>query len=651
ASKADQSTYWNTNRTLAFCIAKYMLMQQDDIDRSSIDTKFDKAGNVQKSNGAIEISFKRKGSDVTEYAYYDTKGFYRDGDKIFSGNHKGVEDADHIVVVQREVKEYNENGTAKSLTDKMPVLISELGINNGADAYQSLKLAVDSAKEAVDSALSEKDAAEAALAKYADADAAKAALQEAETALEEAKGAFKSDERSEELISLIQAQKEIVKSAQNTTQYWEYNRVLTGYFIEYTLRQQGELTSFEIAKNSSGKIIWNGGNGTMHNYCTVKYVLDGVEQTAYFDYIGYYNNGETISGTALGECNNIAESSIYKSDSTLIPDHIVVVKKNAITVYKEDGTPKAFSDKGTAFFDEADFMAGTDAYQSAKSRVADLEQAVSNAQSAVSIAENIQSLKEQSAAADALKDKVEAARKKVNEAAAALQQARITSSMNADILAELTERLKDARAEYDEAVDELDTAKEKVVEIQTAIEEMEAALGTGFNFVTPSAGTGASGTGSSGTSGGSSGASGGASSDTASVATPATDSTATGAAAIGGTTAEAVGAEVLGERQAPAGGGAGIESAAPSDSEVLGERQAPVAGDDLLEEGVLGEIQAPIIQAYENGTFSRKMMFTEEGVRVSFMWWFIILLLGAKGVQMYAKSRKRERAEADKNDR
>ena len=108
---------------------------------------------------------------------------------------------------------------------------------------------------------------------------------------------------------------------------------------------------------------------------------------------------------------------------------------------------------------------------------------------------------------------------------------------------------------------------------------------------------------------------------------------------------------MLGERQAPAGGGAGIESAAPSDSEVLGERQAPVAGDDLLEDGVLGERQAPIIQAYENGTFSRKMMFTEEGVRVSFMWWFIILLLGAKGVQMYAKSRKRERAEADKNDR
>ena len=658
ASKADSTTYWNTSRTLAFYIAKYMLMQQDDIDRSSIDTKYDNAGNVKKNNGAIEVSFKRKGSDVTEYAYYDTKAFYRDGDTLFTGNHNGVEDADHIVVIKKEVQEYNNNGTAKSFTKASPVLVSEIDINSGTDDYQRSKRAVDIAKAAVELAQNEKDAAETALAQYADIDAATTALQAAEAALAEAQGTFKSDERSEELITLIKAQREVVKAAKNTTQYWESNRELAAYLIEYTLRQQGELTSFEIARGGNGKAAWKSGNGAMNNYCIVKYAINGgEEQTAYFDYIAYYSNGETVSSTTQGTSNYIGESSIYKENSTLIPDHIVVVQKNAVRTYNDNGTPKTFSDKGTAFVDEADFMAGKDSYQRAKNRVASLAQAVNEAQSAVNIAKNIQTLKEQSAAADALKDKVEAARKKVNDAAAALQQARIRSSMNADMLAELTEKLADARAEYDDAVDELDTAKEKVAAIQTVIEEMEAALGTGFNYATPTAATGASGT-----SGGSSATSEGTSTATASVAAPAGGATVAGTAASGGATvagtaasvgatAEAAGAEVLGERQAPASGGAGTESAAPSKSEVLGERQAPVAGDDLLEEGVLGERHAPIIQAYENGTFSRKMMFTEEGIKVSFLWWFIILVLGAKGVQMYAKSCKIERAKADKDDR
>ena len=68
-------------------------------------------------------------------------------------------------------------------------------------------------------------------------------------------------------------------------------------------------------------------------------------------------------------------------------------------------------------------------------------------------------------------------------------------------------------------------------------------------------------------------------------------------------------------------------------------------GGDLLEEGVLGERMAPIVDAVNNGTFKRSMLFVEDGLQISFMWWLIMLALGAKGVQMYVKSRRKEAKE------
>ena len=72
------------------------------------------------------------------------------------------------------------------------------------------------------------------------------------------------------------------------------------------------------------------------------------------------------------------------------------------------------------------------------------------------------------------------------------------------------------------------------------------------------------------------------------------------------------------------------------------------AGVDLdeaiLDAGVAGERMAPIVEAVENGTFTRSMMFTEEGTKAApFMWWLVMVLLGAKGVQMYVKSRRKEK--------
>ena len=57
---------------------------------------------------------------------------------------------------------------------------------------------------------------------------------------------------------------------------------------------------------------------------------------------------------------------------------------------------------------------------------------------------------------------------------------------------------------------------------------------------------------------------------------------------------------------------------------------------------VLGERIAPIAEQVENGTFSRKSLFTEEGLKLPFAWWLIILVLGAKGVLMIAEKRKKK---------
>ena len=123
-------------------------------------------------------------------------------------------------------------------------------------------------------------------------------------------------------------------------------------------------------------------------------------------------------------------------------------------------------------------------------------------------------------------------------------------------------------------------------------------------------------------------------------------------ASIPGTPAGAIaGAGVLGET-APAafadlsGRSSAVDAGAFADisdieSGVLDE------GGDLLEEGVLGERMAPIVDAVNNGTFKRSMLFVEDGLQVSFMWWLIMLALGAKGVQMYVKSRRKEAKETE----
>ena len=250
----------------------------------------------------------------------------------------------------------------------------------------SRKAAVADTLAAKEAAASEKAAADAALAAYADLEAARTVLNEAEEKLAGAKAGFSEDDRLNELISLIGAQQEAVRNVNNTGDYWSANRILAGYLVEYALHQQSgvDASSIEVVKDSKGNIVWTKNNGTMNHYGMVKYRLQGSDevQTMFFDYIAYYDNGETVS---QGSFTDINTSTIKDSSSNLRPDHILVVQK-------QKSGDNTFVNKGTAFIDEADFNARADMYQSTKNNIAKLEQAVSDARAAVSVAENIVSL-------------------------------------------------------------------------------------------------------------------------------------------------------------------------------------------------------------------------------------------------------------------
>ena len=93
---------------------------------------------------------------------------------------------------------------------------------------------------------------------------------------------------------------------------------------------------------------------------------------------------------------------------------------------------------------------------------------------------------------------------------------------------------------------------------------------------------------------------------------------------------------------AVAAGEASTGAVAASETSAGADIIAGVPLDEgVIESGVAGERMAPIVKAVENGTFTRSMMLTEEGTKAApFPWWLLMLVLGAKGVQMYVKNRK-----------
>ncbi|MCR5410881.1 MAG: hypothetical protein K6E90_07855 [Lachnospiraceae bacterium] len=252
------------------------------------------------------------------------------------------------------------------------------------------------------------------------------------------------------------------------------------------------------------------------------------------------------------------------------------------------------------------------------------------------------------AKANGLLKAVENARNKVVAAQQALLNVQKVSAVyNADIQ-KFKDRLAAAQQEYNE--------------LKAAAEE---AAGNSDNVTDTTPDGGGSTGGTTDTSTGGTTADGGSEGGTTTDGGSTDGTTSDGGSTGGGDVTEAAssdGASV--DITAPAGGAGVLGETAPAAFVDLGTRPSAVdagafadisdiesgvldEGGDLLEEGVLGERMAPIVDAVNNGTFKRSMLFVEDGLQVSFMWWLIMLALGAKGVQMYVKSRRKEAKETE----
>ncbi|MBQ5534063.1 MAG: hypothetical protein IIU07_02040, partial [Lachnospiraceae bacterium] len=243
-NSSNLNDFWDVNRNLAFNMVKYMLYQDPTIDRDSIYSTTYKSPTIvnkrkinNNNESAIEIAFRRVGSDVVEYRYFDYNAYYRDGDVVSKSTlsgHNGLNDLDHIIVMEKMATATDAEGKATSFGGSGgQIFFSEMALDKGEDAYQSSKSAITKAEAALAEAAAQEAAAQAALQNYADLEGAKAALDNTKAELESAKsdfaGSFQNSERLEELVSLIKTQQGNVEATKGkgSEKYYEQNRILS----------------------------------------------------------------------------------------------------------------------------------------------------------------------------------------------------------------------------------------------------------------------------------------------------------------------------------------------------------------------------------------------------------------------------------------
>ncbi len=690
---SNSTNFYNTNMNLAGSIVQYMLAQMEGIDPSTIKVTTDNNGNVKKiDNKGFEVSYKDPATGETVYEYYNYKAYDNIGWEIGQKN-PDIKASDHIVIVKLVVTKRDENGKAKAYGDdkKATYFASEkVVLTDKSDAYQTSNAALNKTEEAYRNAYQEaKSALGAAMPSdnvdseidpdgvsgdgtYMDVGKAKEKEAAAKEALEA--DAFTAVDRLDKLIEAIQAQQKKVSEAK-TSDYWSQNRVLTNLMVEYMLIQELKIedpSKFKVKfTTAKGNSTWVANNGNINHYTIANvYLMDEngkwVKQPGdrFFDYLAYYTNGEIGNGD--GSYNDIKYSSMSNSESGYVPDHIKVVEKQLLL--DENGNPKKdkngnplFKSKGEKYFDEADFNNGADDYQKNKKNHEDLEKAYAAAQTAVTVAETLNTLKEEQTKADKLKTKVASAQQDVLDARNALIEAHTKLDVSQSRIKELEEKLEAANARYDAVSRQLQAAKDNVTEIEGAIEAMNIYVRDGFKWKTaspseptpgetpdtpaPEEDDPAPGRGHHGHRGGGGDEGGGDD-----VSAPAVADAGAAPAAVTPTpvsdtfTVPLDGALTDGAGAVAAGGGAidtGVALPAAGGDTI----EAGVLGDGLEPMGdVLGERMAPIVEAVENGNFNRGMMFTEAGLKLPFMWWLIVLILGAKGVDMYLKKKKEEEA-------
>ncbi len=697
-NKGSLDEYKNANLELTVAIAQYMLAQEDpSIDRQSFKVTRLNDGTIKLGNSSkyLELAYQKDGK--TCYAYFNYEAYYKDGDRVGTKNRTDLVDADHIYVMRKIPTKWNTSGTGAAFGNG-EVFFSELALNNGQDGYQSDKAETENR---IAEAQAELDAANKALAAYMDPEAAANALKEAQDNLAAAQDRMNQYSEAEVntlegMIETIKDQQKAVGQTTGMSDYWQANRALTKSIIKYSLLQQGNVDPDSIRY----EVEWNNKNGTSQHFCKVTYRLKdtGETQSGYFDYIAYYEDGETV-GQGTGGLNDF-QKNLNKGNR---PHHIVVVQKTL-------GENGDFIGKGEAFFNELDFTNGKDAYQSAKNQLITLGEAVESAQGALDTADSIRTLKEKAETAKELSEKANTAKQKVVDATIELGKAKADKTATKDLIETLEANLEQAKKEYKQADEDLKAANDKVSEIREYLQELKDI--TGFEISVPeepsspeSGGekkaedtdtdTGKTETGADKSGGSSSGGSGGGASGSTSSggsgggASGGTSSGGSGGGASGGASSGGSGAGIaaaaasggsgaaFGEAgipgvfqtvadgasdllQAAAGGAAdllqpGAGGAAGADT--AGAPEAVRAGgeDDLVEAGVLGarvarvrKMLGDVLSTRREALNDLKLMKQEDGIQVSILWWVAALLLGAKGIDSIKKRRKSVRVKGEK---
>ena len=290
----------------------------------------------------------------------------------------------------------------------------------------------------------------------------------------------------------------------------------------------------------------------------------------------------------------------------------------------------------------------------------------------------IKNLKQSEQDATDLRTKVAAAQGRVTEAERVLANAQENRNISITSIKALEDRLQNAQDELADLQKQLGDVEKKADELRSIISDVRAILNRDGSFRVdsgtdspggisdPGSSGGGSGSGTSRGSGGGSGSSGGGSSETATETGGGTGETVESAGGTGVIIdAAAAAGTVTAETVADTGAADGVFTAATfeaapdtapaenvivaaPDAEVLGEMAAPetAAGDtaeadENIVSDVLGERAAPIVDAVKNGTFTRKMLFDEDAKKLPFAWWLLFFVLGATGVGIYVKHKKK----------
>lgn len=648
AEQNDKDAYKAANDKLAYLMVKYYL-SKDGISLSDADN-VDANGNVKgfikgEGNSAeycIKVKYVVNGKTVEKDIIY--RAYNIDGSRVDKANYEDLSQTDHIVIkanINNTNKFYTENditriknqyNSEQKELEKLNQQLEDINKLLGGEEGYTPEKAVSAAKSVYDGAVE----------KYNNAQQTFYEQYKSEEEFNSSNQVIKTV-KGDSLISIAELKKEIeqcqnvVSQAQSTDDYWKANRELAARLFAYQLYQDKGVTEVEIVRNNNGSLKYVSNNGNMNHYGIVKYKdASGIWHDKYYDYVAYFANGEQAEFSGFNGYSNIKYA--FDSGKKAEDLHIVVYDKGEPT--GQDSKGYTFASKGASYVDEDDYVNNTDRYSNALKELESLKTTQDNAEKVLNAVKDTSALKI-----------VSETRDKVVAIAKELLQAKKAQAADEEKIRQLQEKYNEARKDYEAAKDNLEAVRSKVSAIQDSINKMNADLSrihvqasvpkkkkssdkpetssdeeiteseAGPSDASPLTAVPASGVFTDGSllTGG----------DAAAIAGGNTGAAAGGTGITGAAT---------GNLTSAAGNTAGAESVFTGVTP--GDSNSGTSSDSDLESSVLGERVAPIVQAAEDGTFTRDMLFNEDAKQIPAALWLLLFAFGAAGAGIYLKLKK-----------